>query len=59
MTNPSAVLSTERVLSVTPRKVFAVFEDPARLARWWGPKDFTNSFEQFEFKPGLGLGPGV
>ena len=49
---PSAVVSTERVLSVSPRKIFAAFEQPDRLAQWWGPKDFTNTFEQFEFRPG-------
>jgi uncharacterized protein YndB with AHSA1/START domain len=50
--NPNAAVSTERVLSANPRKVFAVFEQPHRLARWWGPNGFTNTFEQFEFKPG-------
>ena len=50
--NPSAAVSTERVLSANPRMVFAAFEQPDQLARWWGPKDFTNTFEQFEFKPG-------
>jgi uncharacterized protein YndB with AHSA1/START domain len=49
---PNAVISTERVFDVPPRRVFAVFEQPDRLANWWGPKDFTNTFEQFEFKPG-------
>ena len=48
----SAVVSTERVFSVPPRKLFAAFEQPDQLAQWWGPKDFTNTFEQFEFKPG-------
>ena len=50
--NANAALSTERVLSATPRKVFAAFEKPDRLAQWWGPNGFTNTFEQFEFKPG-------
>jgi uncharacterized protein YndB with AHSA1/START domain len=50
--NPSAVVSTERVLSVSPRDVFAAFEQPDRLAQWWGPSGFTNTFEQFEFQPG-------
>jgi len=50
--NPNTVVSTERVLSATPREVFAAFSQPDRLARWWGPRDFTNTFEQFEFKPG-------
>ena len=26
--------------------------DPARVARWWGPAGFTNTIQQFEFKPG-------
>ena len=49
---PSAVLSTERVFPLAPRKIFAAFERPEQLARWWGPKDFTNTFERFEFRPG-------
>lgn len=50
--NADAAVSTERVLSASAREVFAAFEQPERLARWWGPNDFTNTFEQFEFKPG-------
>jgi uncharacterized protein YndB with AHSA1/START domain len=49
---PSAVVATERVFSAPPRDVFAAFEQPDQLAKWWGPKDFTNTFEQFEFRPG-------
>ncbi|MCP3140220.1 SRPBCC domain-containing protein [Pyxidicoccus xibeiensis] len=49
---PDAAVSTERLLSASPREVFAAFEQPERLARWWGPSGFTNTFEQFEFKPG-------
>ena len=51
-TNPDAVLSTERVLPASPRKVFSAFENPDVLAQWWGPSGFTNTFEQFEFTPG-------
>ncbi|XXY51290.1 SRPBCC domain-containing protein [Sorangium sp. So ce269] len=50
--DPKAAVSTERVLPASPRKVFAAFEQPDQLARWWGPKGFTNTFEQFEFRPG-------
>src|SRR5690348_16048310 len=50
--NPDAVVSTERLLSATPREVFAAFENPDCLAKWWGPSGFTNTFEQFEFRPG-------
>ena len=50
--NPDATIRNERVLSATPRQIFAAFEQPDCLARWWGPADFTNTFQQFEFTPG-------
>ncbi len=51
-TNPGAVLSAERLIAAKPRAIFAAFENPDSLAKWWGPNGFTNTFEQFEFKPG-------
>lgn len=50
--DPSAAVRTGRLLPATPRQVFAAFEQPDRLARWWGPSGFTNTFERFEFTPG-------
>ena len=32
--------------------VFSAFSDPKRLARWWGPAGFTNTFELCEFREG-------
>jgi len=52
MSSASAVLSNERVLPASPREVFAAFENSKTLAQWWGPNGFTNTFEQFEFRPG-------
>lgn len=43
---------TSREIPVTPAAVFAAIEDPVRLARWWGPAGFTNTFDVCEFKPG-------
>lgn len=51
-TNPCAILGTKRLLKASPREVFAVFQKPDLLARWWGPAGFTNTFETFEFQPG-------
>ncbi len=50
--DPNAALRSERVLFANPQQVFAAFEQPVCLAQWWGPDGFTNTFEQFEFKPG-------
>lgn len=43
---------TSRTLPAPPADVFAAFEDPARLAAWWGPDGFRNTFDACEFKPG-------
>lgn len=47
-----AAVNTERVISASAREIFAAFEQPDQLARWWGPDGFTNTFEHFEFAPG-------
>ncbi len=43
-------LRTERTLPASPREIFDAFERPEKLAKWWGPAGFTNTFETFEFK---------
>lgn len=50
--NPEACVIVQRVMAASPRQIFAAFEQPEMLARWWGPSGFTNTFQQFEFKPG-------
>ena len=44
--------STSREIPATVEEVFAAFSDPERLARWWGPAGFTNTFNICEFKNG-------
>lgn len=41
-----------RFFPLPPEAVFPAFSDPARLAQWWGPRGFTNTFHVFEFRPG-------
>ncbi|MCC7502850.1 MAG: SRPBCC domain-containing protein [Flavobacteriales bacterium] len=40
-----------RLLSASRDRVFAAWTDPEQLARWWGPKGFTNTFHRFELEP--------
>lgn len=44
--------NTSREIPATVEQVFAAISDPARLARWWGPAGFTNTFDICEFKNG-------
>ena len=43
---------TSREIPATVDQVFAAFSQPERLARWWGPSGFTNTFSVCEFKQG-------
>jgi uncharacterized protein YndB with AHSA1/START domain len=45
-------LTTRRLYDWPRETVFEAFSDPERLARWWGPAGFSNSFHDFEFRPG-------
>lgn len=44
--------NTSREIPATVEQVFAAISDPERLARWWGPAGFTNTFGVCEFRNG-------
>ena len=43
---------TTRVLAWPRERVFRAWTEPEHLARWWGPKGFTNTFPEFDPRPG-------
>lgn len=43
---------TTRVLDAPRELVFRAFSNPDHLARWWGPNGFTNTFQEFDMRPG-------
>lgn len=45
------IVST-RVVAAARDLVFKAFSDPEHLACWWGPKAFTNTFHEFDLRPG-------
>ena len=47
-----SAFTASREIPATPEVIFAAFSDPARLARWWGPAGFTNTFDVCDFNPG-------
>src|SRR5689334_15799660 len=44
--------NASREIAAPVDRVFAAMSDPARLARWWGPAGFTNTFRVCELRPG-------
>lgn len=48
----SMLFQTSRLIPASPAQVFAAIADAERLARWWGPAGFTNTFECCDFSPG-------
>jgi uncharacterized protein YndB with AHSA1/START domain len=42
----------ERVFNAPRELVFRAWTDPEHLRQWWGPKGFTNTFHEFDFRPG-------
>jgi uncharacterized protein YndB with AHSA1/START domain len=47
-----STFKTSREIAATPEEIFSAFTDPERLARWWGPAGFTNTFHVCEFENG-------
>lgn len=44
--------NTSREIPAPIEQVFAAISSPERLARWWGPAGFTNTFHTCDFKVG-------
>jgi uncharacterized protein YndB with AHSA1/START domain len=49
--NPAEIITT-RIFAASHERLLAAYSDPAQLAKWWGPKGFTNTFDEFDFRPG-------
>jgi len=45
-------ITTTRIFDAPAEMVFKAWEDPHILKTWWGPDGFTNTFHEFNFKPG-------
>ncbi|EMJ91884.1 SRPBCC family protein [Leptospira alstonii] len=55
--NNTTAISDQEVVSVrvvnAPKELaFKAWTDPQHLQLWWGPKGFTNTFHEFDLKPG-------
>lgn len=49
---PDCEILSSRIIQASPELVFNAWTDPDILQKWWGPAGFTNSFEEFDLRPG-------
>lgn len=52
MSAAAHAIVTSRALPAARERVWAAFSEPSALAGWWGPAGFTNTFHEFDFRPG-------
>ena len=46
------VIVSTRILNFSRELVFKAWTDPDHLKIWWGPEGFTNTFHEFDLRPG-------
>ncbi|MCR8634828.1 SRPBCC family protein [Paenibacillus radicis (ex Xue et al. 2023)] len=52
MTTGENEIISSREFDVPRELVFRAWTTPELLARWWGPKGFTNTFHEIDIRPG-------
>ena len=52
MNTTSPEIISTRLFGASCEQLFAAFSDPRRLALWWGPKGFRNTFREYDLRPG-------
>jgi uncharacterized protein YndB with AHSA1/START domain len=50
-TGPARELTLTRIFDAPRSLVFQAWTDPVLLAKWWGPKSFTNPVCEFDARP--------
>jgi len=51
-TTPDSEIVSTRIFHTDRKKLFRAWSDPDHLKNWWGPKGFTNTFNEFDFRVG-------
>lgn len=50
--SPDNEIVSSRIIDAAIDLVFEACANPSHLENWWGPAGFTNTFEEFDFRPG-------
>ncbi len=52
ITTPDSEIVSTRIVNASRELVFSAWTDPNHLKNWWGPAGFTNTFHEFDLRPG-------
>lgn len=45
-------VTNTRVFEVPRERLFEAIAEPSQPSQWWGPNGFTNTFHEYDFRPG-------
>lgn len=51
-TTPDCEIVTTRIVNASINIAYKAWTDPNHLKNWWGPAGFTNTFNEFDLRPG-------
>lgn len=51
-TTPDCEIVSSRIVNASRELVYTAWTDPNHLKNWWGPAGFTNTFKEFDPRPG-------
>ena len=51
-TTPDCEIRSTRIVNFPRELVYTAWTDPNNLKNWWGPAGFTNTFNEFDLRPG-------
>lgn len=51
-TTPNSEIVSIRIFNFSIKHLYRAWSEPEHLKNWWGPKGFTNTFHEFDFREG-------
>lgn len=51
-TTPECEIVSSRIVNASRDLVYSAWTNPKHLKNWWGPAGFTNTFYEFDLRPG-------
>jgi uncharacterized protein YndB with AHSA1/START domain len=52
MLHVDCIIVNSRIINASIDLIIRAWSDPGKLKNWWGPAGFTNTFKEFDFRPG-------